>query len=212
MFMLLILRPFTDQLIFKFEIFNEIISILFCYMLFSFLLTEHGFSEGLGWISIGILCTYLLIHLSSQIIDSVLNLKKSCRKKYQDYKTAQVKKKAAALAVFDKLETKPHTKMVSLAVLRKRAKKREAKSEAKAKLHITQLQVIQEEAESFEAEEEEEKIQEYEGAHGKFIPLPQLCVPMKAVTTYKEDIEKREFNINANFMAIMNAKSERQAK
>ena len=65
LFMLLILRPFTDQLIFKFEIFNEIISILFCYMLFSFLVKEHGSSEGLGWVSIGILCAYLLIHLTN---------------------------------------------------------------------------------------------------------------------------------------------------
>jgi hypothetical protein len=75
------LRPFTDKRIFYLEIFNELISILFCYFLFAFLkpFEERGDtdseSEFWGWVTIGILAAYLLVHLTIQFVDSVFKFK-----------------------------------------------------------------------------------------------------------------------------------------
>jgi hypothetical protein len=59
------LKPFTDSRIFKVEIFNEIISIMFCYILFAFLKPweELGKEELWGWVAISILSVYILVHL-----------------------------------------------------------------------------------------------------------------------------------------------------
>jgi hypothetical protein len=82
-------KPFTSSRIYNLEIFNEIVTMIFCYLLFAFQDPMGGGEddfEKYGWICISILLTYLVVHIVTQIKHGCYNCKLKCKRKYFERK------------------------------------------------------------------------------------------------------------------------------
>lgn len=97
MLTLLHLKPFIQAKKLKFEIFNEVISVLFCYTLFTFigdLPNKQHSKESFGWVAIGILLFYILVHMSFQLKDftgkMIDKVKQKCIKKRTEKNEKQI--------------------------------------------------------------------------------------------------------------------------
>ena len=88
--------PFVDDILTKLELFNEIISIMLLYVMFTFTdwvpLAETRYY--IGWVFITIIVAHLMTHMFLLIADSVSNCKKKQKeKKYKARKALYTKNK-----------------------------------------------------------------------------------------------------------------------